>query len=100
MITFSCTKTILKLKSGNSTALNCCFNRSILASTMITPIYTKPIDSIEDMLNSPSLLALGEEAGYIFLLKIDPRPRYNQLYNIHVPVPFSGGDITEDTKMG
>ena len=67
---------------------------------MITPIYTKPIDSVEDMLNSPSRLALGENAGYIFLLKIDPRPRYNKLYHIHVPVPFAGGDLSEDTKEG
>lgn len=64
------------------------FSRSILASLLITPVYMKPIDTIQDMLESESELRLPGNTAIQYLLKIDPRPDVQKLFKRHNPIIY------------
>ena len=65
------------------------YSRSILASLLITPVYLKPIDTIADMLESPSELRVPAKTALVYLLKIDPRPDMQELYARLNPVVYA-----------
>ena len=63
-------------------------SRSILASLLITPVYLKPIDTIADMLESPSELRLPAKTALLYLVKIDPRHDMKKLFARLNPVVY------------
>ena len=51
-----------------------CDFSSILSSLLITPVFQDPIDSVQDMLNSPSELIMPGGGSTRILFNTDPRP--------------------------
>ena len=69
--------------------VKCCLpSRSILASLLMTPVYSKPVNSVQDMLLSKSQLIVPTPTAINTLLELDPRPSVNKLNNNHIKMPI------------
>ena len=56
------------------------FSRSKLAASLIKPDFLKPVDTIKDMLDSPSELWATGKGATQHMLKTDPRQGVQKLY--------------------
>ena len=52
------------------------------------PVYSKPIDTVENMLMSDSQLIVPSPTTIDTLLKLDPRSNVQQLNDDHVKMPI------------
>ena len=69
--------------------------RSILASVLIKPAYLSPINTLQDMLESPSQFVVPGGSFSEILMKIDPRPDVKVLYDKRVAVPYVNGEFSK-----
>ena len=58
-------------------------SRGVYSALLIIPTYTKPIDSIEDMLASSSRFFVPKGAAIHYLLRVDPRANVKELMKRH-----------------
>ena len=52
------------------------------------------------MINSESQFIAPGGSSVVVLLKIDPRPEVNKLYDMHLPVSFAGGSYNKTIRKG
>ena len=52
------------------------------------------------MINSESQFIAPGGSSVVVLLKIDPRPNVQRLYDIHLPVSFAGGSFNATVRNG
>ena len=57
--------------------------RGVYSALLIIPTYTKPIDTIEDMLASSSPFFVAEGSAQHYLLGVDPRAKVKELFKRH-----------------
>ena len=72
--------------------------RSILASVLIKPAYLSPINTLQDMLESPSQFVVPGGSFAEILMKIDPRPDVKVLYDKRVAVPYVTGEFSKSLQ--
>ena len=75
--------------------------RGVYSALLIKPTYTKPIDTIQDLLASSSqfLVAMGSAQHY--LLKVDPRDNIKELFKRHTLFGIlPSGDFPPDILEG
>ena len=67
-------------------------SRGVYSALLIIPTYTKPIDTIEDMLASSSPFYVARGSAQDYLLRVDPRANVKELFKRHKPfvIPPSG----------
>ena len=52
------------------------------------------------MINSESQFIAPGRSSVVVLLKIDPRPDVQKLYDMHLPVSFAGGSFNATVRNG
>ena len=52
------------------------------------------------MINSESQFVAPGGSSVVVLLKIDPRPEVQKLYDMHLPVSFAGGSYNKTIRNG
>ena len=65
--------------------------RSVLRVVVLMPVYKPPIDTVEQMLETDMDLAVAAETAASTLLRLDPRPKIQKLYNRQILYPFLHG---------
>ena len=65
---------------------------------MIKPAYLSPIDTVQDMLESPSQFVVPGGTSLEILLKIDPRPDVKKLYDNRLAVPYANGEFSKSLQ--
>ena len=58
-------------------------SRGVYSALLIIPTYTKPIDTVEDMLASSSPFLVAKGSAQHYLLSVDPRPNIKELFKRH-----------------
>ena len=58
-------------------------SRGVYSALLIIPTYTKPIDTIKDMLASSSEFFVAEGTAQHYLLSVDPRTNIKELFKRH-----------------
>ena len=74
--------------------------RSVLRVVVLMPVYKPPIDTVEEMLETDMDLAVPAETAIVPLLRLDPRPKIQRLYNRHVIYPFVHGHTPDWVWIG
>ena len=65
--------------------------RGVLRSTVLLPVYSPPIDTVNELLETDMSLAVPSGTAVASLLQLDPRPNIQKLYKRHVLYPFIYG---------
>ena len=66
----------------------CLHFRSLLASLLMSPVLSTPVDSVQDMLMSDSQLIVPSPTMIDTLLKLDPRSSVQRLNENHKKMPI------------
>ena len=66
----------------------CLHFRSLLASLLMSPVLSTPVDSVQDMLMSDSQLIVPSPTMIDTLLKLDPRSSVQRLNENHIKMPI------------
>ena len=74
--------------------------RSVLRVVVLMPVYKPPIDTVEELLETDMDLAVAAGTAIVPLLKLDPRPNIQKLYNRHVQYPFLHGHTPDWVWIG
>ena len=69
--------------------------RSVLLATIVSPLFEKPIDTIEDMINTEKPIYALNTSGISFMMRIDPRESVREVGKKVLPFPYHPTKISE-----